>query len=178
MGILKRTVALVGMMGAGKSTIGRRLAGCIGVAFHDSDAEIETAAGCSIPEIFERFGESEFRTGERKVIARLLREPPHVMATGGGALLDPATRARLAADTFSIWLKAPVELLVARVERRHSRPLLRHGDPRETIQRLLEEREPVYALADIAFEVEDAPHAVMVQRILAALSERGLYANA
>ncbi|HEY2446332.1 MAG TPA: shikimate kinase [Rhizomicrobium sp.] len=178
MGTLKRTVALVGMMGAGKSTIGRRLAGTIGVPFHDSDAEIETAAGCSIPEIFERFGESEFRTGERKVIARLLREPPHVMATGGGALLDPATRARLAADTFSIWLKAPVELLVARVERRHSRPLLRSGDPRETIQRLLEEREPVYALADIAFEVEDAPHAAMVQRILAALSERELYANA
>ena len=174
MNTLKRTVALVGMMGAGKSSVGRRLAARLDVPFHDSDVEIEAAAGCAVAEIFERFGETAFRAGERKVIARLLREPPHVMATGGGALLDTETQAEIAKGAFSIWLKAPVELLVARVARRQSRPLLRQGDPRETIRRLLKEREPVYALADLTLEVEDSPHAAMVERILAALSERSL----
>ena len=174
MNTLKRTVALVGMMGAGKSSVGRRLAARLEVPFHDSDTEIEAAAGCAIAEIFERFGETAFRAGERKVIARLLREPPHVMATGGGALLDTETQSQIAKGAFSIWLKAPVELLVARVARRQSRPLLRQGDPHETIHRLLKEREPVYALADLTLEAEDSPHAAMVERILAALSERSL----
>ena len=174
MGTLRRTIALIGMMGAGKSSVGRRLAARLDVPFHDSDVEIEAAAGCAIAEIFERFGESAFRAGERKVIARLLREPPHIMATGGGALTDPATRAQIAAETFSIWLKAPVELLVARVIRRQSRPLLLQGNPRETIHRLLSEREPIYALADLTIEAEDSPHPAMVERILAALSERSL----
>jgi shikimate kinase len=162
------------MMGAGKSSVGRRLAARLQVPFHDSDVEIEAAAGCAIAEIFEQFGETAFRAGERKVIARLLRESPHVMATGGGALIDPGTRAQIAEETFSIWLKAPLELLVARVARRQSRPLLQQGDARETIHRLLKEREPIYALADLTLEAEDSPHAAMVERILTALSERSL----
>jgi shikimate kinase len=171
---LKRTVALVGMMGAGKSTVGRRLAERLAVAFHDSDSEIEAAAGCTIPDIFDRYGETEFRVGERKVIARLLNEPPHVMATGGGALLDSETRARLASNSFSIWLKAPVELLMARVSRRDSRPLLQHGDPRQTIERLLNEREPLYSLADLVVEVGDMAHSLTVERILDGLVKRGI----
>src|SRR5579863_1302034 len=109
---LKRTVALVGMMGAGKSSVGRRLAAKLGVPFRDADVEIEAAAGCTISEIFERFGEEEFRKGERRVIGRLLAEPPHVLATGGGAFIHDETRAEIKASGFSIWLKAPLDLLV------------------------------------------------------------------
>src|SRR5579862_8594193 len=123
---LGRTVALVGMMGAGKSSVGRRLATRIGVPFRDADAEIEEAAGCSIPDIFERFGEAEFRDGERRVILRILKEPPHVLATGGGAVLSVETREQITKQTYSIWLRAPVELLLARIERRDTRPLLRN----------------------------------------------------
>lgn len=174
---LKRTVALVGMMGAGKSSVGRRLASRLHVPFRDADAEIEAAAGCAISEIFVRFGETAFRDGERRVIRRLLREPPHVLATGGGALLDPATRAQIALDAVSIWLKAPVGLLVSRVARRDTRPLLRQGDTRETIERLLAEREPLYAQADLVVDAEEGPHEVAVERICAALRERGIVAS-
>jgi shikimate kinase len=172
MGTLTRTLALVGMMGAGKSSIGRRLAARLDVHFCDVDAEIETAAGCSIPDIFERFGEAGFREGERRVIRRLLKEPPHVLATGGGALLDPETRAQIAEHAFSIWLRAPVELLLARIERRDTRPLLRQGNPRETLERLLGEREPLYAQADLVIDAINAPHSTAVERILSALRKQ------
>ncbi|MGH6877389.1 MAG: shikimate kinase [Rhizomicrobium sp.] len=174
MGSLKRTVALVGMMGVGKSSVGRRLAGRLGVPFCDADSEIEAAAGCSIAEIFERFGEAAFRDGERRVLLRLLREPPHVLATGGGALLDPATRAGIASDAISVWLRAPIELILARVARRDTRPLLRQGDPRETLERLLAEREPLYAQAKIVIDAAQGPHAGVVERIVAALGEIGV----
>ncbi|HEX3431961.1 MAG TPA: shikimate kinase [Rhizomicrobium sp.] len=174
MGRLNRTVALVGMMGAGKSSIGRRLAAQLEVPFCDADAEIEKAAGCSISEIFERFGEPEFREGERRVILRLLKEPPHVLATGGGALLSAETRAEIAKQTFSVWLDAPIELLLARIERRDTRPLLRNGNPRETLERLLRERESLYSQANFAIEAQEGPHQVAVECILRALKTAGV----
>jgi len=176
MGTLTRTLALVGMMGAGKSSIGRRLAARLDVRFCDADVEIEAAAGCPISEIFERFGEAEFRNGERRVIIRLLNEQPHVLATGGGALLDPKTRAQIAKRAFSIWLRAPVELLLSRIERRDTRPLLRQGNPRETLERLLREREPLYAQADLVVDAIDAPHGTAVERILSALKKQEILA--
>jgi len=176
MAALRRTIALVGMMGAGKSSVGRRLAARLDVPFCDADAEIEAAAGCTISDIFERYGESAFRDGERKVIGRLLGEPPHVMATGGGAFIDPETRARMKECAVSVWLKAPVDVLLARILRKDTRPLLKAGEPREVLERLLTEREPIYALADIAIESESGPHCETVERIMAALSERGICA--
>jgi len=175
---LKRTVALVGMMGAGKSSVGRRLAARLGVPFRDADSEIEAAAGCTIAEIFDRFGEQDFRDGERRVIARLLGQPPHVLATGGGAFIDPRTRAEIKAQAVSIWLRASIELLTGRVQRRDTRPLLRQGDPKEILTRLLAEREPIYAEADIQLDSEEGPHAAVVERIIAALGERGLLERA
>jgi shikimate kinase len=172
---LNRTVALVGMMGAGKSSVGRRLALRLDVAFRDADAEIESAAGCTISQIFERYGEPAFRDGERKVIARLLNEPPHVLATGGGAFIDPATRAELKEHAITIWLKAPVDLLLARTQRRDTRPLLRNGDPRATLERLLDERAPIYALADFTVDSREGPHTTVVERIVAMVSECGAY---
>jgi shikimate kinase len=171
---LKRTVALVGMMGAGKSSVGKRLAARVGAPFRDADAEIEMAAGCNIVDIFERFGEAEFRDGERRVILRLLAGPPHVLATGGGALMDPVTRVRIATDAISVWLRAPIELLLARLSRRDARPLLKQGDPRETLTRLLAEREPIYALSDIVVDAESGPHGNAVERIIAALEAKQL----
>lgn len=173
MATLIRTVALVGMMGAGKSALGRRLAQRLDVAFKDADSEIETAAGCSISEIFERYGEPAFRDGERRVIARLLDDEPHILATGGGAFIDPETRAHIKQRATSVWLKAPVELLLARTQRRDTRPLLRNGNPRETLERLLAEREPIYANADLTIDSEDRPHQATVERILEALCDRG-----
>src|SRR5258706_4905351 len=170
---LTRTVALVGMMGAGKSALGRRLAQRLNVAFRDADAEIEIAAGCSISEIFDRYGEPAFRDGERRVIARLLGETPHVLATGGGAFIDAETRDRLKQCAVSVWLKAPLEVLLARTQRRDTRPLLRDGDPRETLERLLAAREPIYAEADMTIESEDGPHSAAVERIIGALEDRG-----
>lgn len=171
---LSRTVALVGMMGAGKSSVGRRLAARLGVAFRDADGEIEIAAGCAVSEIFERLGEAAFRNGERKVIARLLGEPPHVLATGGGAFVDPETRARLKQNAVTVWIRAPIDVLLARVKRRDTRPLLRSDDPRGTLERLLAERAPTYAEADIAVESDEGPHAAAVDQILTALKERGV----
>lgn len=169
---LSRTVALVGMMGAGKSSVGRRLAARLGVAFKDADSEIELAAGCPIQEIFDRFGEGAFRDGERKVIARLLADPPHVLATGGGAFIDPATHARLKESAFTVWIKAPVDVLLARVQRRDNRPLLRGGDPRGTLEKLLGERTAIYAQADVTVESDDGPHSMAVDQIVAALKAR------
>jgi shikimate kinase len=175
---LKRTVALIGMMGAGKSSVGRRLAARLSVPFRDADTEIEAAAGCTVSEIFERFGEQNFRDGERRVIARLLGQPPHILATGGGAFTDPRTRADIKAQAVSIWLRAPVELLANRVQRRETRPLLKQGDPKEILTRLLTEREPIYAEADIQLDSEEGPHSVVVERIIAVLTERGLLEQA
>jgi len=170
---LKRTVALVGMMGAGKSSVGRRLAARLGVPFRDADSEIESAAGCTVTEIFDRFGEAAFRDGERRVISRLLTEAPHVLATGGGAFMDARTRCQIKSDAVSVWLRAPLALLVARVQRREDRPLLRDGDPREILERLQAQREPFYAEADIVIDSEDGPHSGTVERIIAALEARG-----
>lgn len=170
---LDKTLVLVGMMGAGKTSVGRRLASTLGMPFRDADVEIETAAGCSINEIFERFGEPAFRAGERKVIARLLREPPHILATGGGAFMDPETRERIRENGISVWLKANVDLLLERVKRKDTRPLLRNTDSRAALVRLMMEREPVYALADITVESDDGPHDTVVRRTVAALEASG-----
>jgi shikimate kinase len=171
---LKRTVALVGMMGAGKSSLGRRVAGRLEVAFRDADTEIEAAAGCSINDIFDRYGEAAFRDCERKVISRLLQDSPHVLATGGGAFIDEQVRDKLKTAALSVWLDVPVELLVARVSRRDTRPMLRNGNPHEILTRLLAERQPIYAQADLTVTGEDGPHGTGVQRILDALQERGM----
>ena len=172
---LDKSVVLVGMMGAGKTSVGRRLASTLGMPFRDADAEIETAAGCSINEIFERFGEPAFRAGERKVIARLLNEPPHILATGGGAFMDPETRARIRESAISVWLKANVDLLLERVRRKDNRPLLKNTDSRAALVRLMGEREPVYAQADIVVESDDGPHDTVVKRIIAALQANGAF---
>ncbi len=175
---LDKTLVLVGMMGAGKTSVGRRLAGTLGVPFRDADVEIETAAGCTINDIFERFGESAFRSGERKVIARLLSDPPHVLAAGGGAFIDEETRQRIKEHAVSIWLRAPLDLLIQRVLRKDTRPLLRNTDSRATLERLLREREPIYAQADLVIESDEGPHDVVVKRIVAALNDRAARADA
>jgi shikimate kinase len=171
---LNRTVALVGMMGAGKTSVGRRLAARLGVPFRDADQEIEAAAGLSVAEIFAKHGEPEFRAGERRVITRLLAEPPHVLATGGGAYMDPDTRTAMKASAFTIWLRAPVDLLLARVGKRPTRPLLNNPDPRGTLERLLAQREPVYAEADFVLDSVDGPHAIAVDQVMNELRARGL----
>lgn len=165
-----RSVVLVGLMGVGKSSIGRRLASRLGIPFVDADAEIEEAAGSTVPEIFARHGEAEFRDGERRVIARLLDGPRHVLATGGGAFLDSGTRSKVAETATSVWLRADLDLLVKRCARRRNRPLLEEGDPREILAKLIEERYPVYAKADIVVDSVDGPHEAVVDKILDALS--------
>lgn len=154
---LTRTVALVGMMGAGKSTIGRRLAQRLGAPFVDADTEIERAAGCSIPDIFKTYGETAFRDGERRVIARLLQDPPHVLAMGGGAFVNLETRAATRENAVSIWLDTDLDTLFRRVSRRANRPMLYVDDPRSELAKLLEERRPVYSKADLTVRGGDAP---------------------
>lgn len=161
-------------MGAGKSSLGRRLAGKLDVTFRDADSEIETAAGCSINEIFARYGEPAFREGERKVIARLLSMEPHVLATGGGAFADADTRARIKDTAVSIWIKVPLEHLIERVGRRDTRPMLKDGDPVEIMTRLYREREPLYAQADITIDSEENQPKSVVENTLRLLRERGL----
>lgn len=170
---LSRSIVLVGLMGAGKSSIGRLLAKRLDLNFHDVDCEIEKAAGFSIDDYFERHGEAAFREGERKVIARLLKGPPHVLATGGGAFMDPKTRAAIQKFGISIWLQADLEVLLQRVMRRSNRPLLKHGNPREIMEKLIAERDPVYALADLTEKTEQEPLEKVVERIVAALNEHG-----
>jgi shikimate kinase len=169
--VLDRTVALVGLMGAGKTTIGRRLAAALQLPFADADQEIEAAAGCSIQAIFAEHGELEFRRGERQVITRLLEGPPHVLATGGGAFIDPRTRALMKERAISIWLKAPIDILMRRVERRDHRPLLKEDDPRGVMQRLMDERYPIYAEADLTIESGAGPHNTAVAEIIRALKD-------
>lgn len=172
-GGLRRTVVLVGLMGAGKTSVGRRLAEALAVPFRDSDDEIVAAAGMGIPEIFASMGEPAFRLGERRVIARLLEAPPHVLATGGGAFMNDETRALIAERAVSVWLRADLDTLIERVSRRTDRPLLANGNPRETLARLMAERSPVYATADITVDSEPGvPHETVVGRILAALAAR------
>jgi shikimate kinase len=171
---LNKTVALVGMMGAGKTSIGKRLAARLEVAFADADHEIEAAAGMTVAEIFAKYGEPEFRRLERCVIARLLGQAPHVLASGGGAYMDEATHTAMEQQAFTIWLKAPIDILLGRVKKRETRPLLNNGDMRSTLERLLAQREPVYAKADMVLESGDDPHAVLVDNIVAALAAHGL----
>lgn len=166
-----RSVVLVGMMGAGKTSIGRRLAARLGVPFIDADAEIEKAAGSSVADIFERHGEAAFRDGERRVIQRLLGGPVNVLATGGGAFLDMETRRRIEQKGISIWLRADLDLLVNRVSRRNNRPLLKKGDPRQILEGLIAERYPVYAEADIIVDSgREAPEQT-VSRVLSQLKD-------
>ena len=166
----ERSIVLVGLMGAGKTTVGRRLARRLDLAFVDTDAEIEQAAGETIPEIFEQRGEATFRAGERRVIARLLGEGPRVLATGGGAFMDPLTRANIAARGISVWLKADLDVLMKRVGKRGDRPLLQTDDPRETMKRLMDQRYPVYAEADITIESLEGPHDAVVDEVMEKLT--------
>lgn len=175
---LSRTVALVGMMGAGKSSVGRRLAARLGVPFMDADSEIEIAAGCPVSEIFERYGEHAFRAGECKVIARLLGEAPHILATGGGAFIDSNTRAKLKESAVTVWIKAPVDVLMKRIQRRDTRPLLRTADPRATLEKMLADRTPIYSEADLAIQSDDGPHSAAVEQIIAALRDRHICGDA
>ena len=167
-----RSVVLVGMMGAGKSSIGRRLALRLGIPFVDADAEIEKAAGMTIPDIFAARGEPEFRAGEARVIARLLEGGPQVLATGGGAFMNPDTRAAIGAKGISIWLKAEFDVLMRRIKRRHDRPLLKTDDPGATLRKLMEERYPVYALADLTVQSREVLHDKIVDEIVSALAGR------
>ncbi|MFZ5792675.1 MAG: shikimate kinase [Pseudomonadota bacterium] len=166
-----RPLVLVGLMGAGKSCIGRRLAQRLGLPFVDADREIEQAAGCSIPEIFARHGEQAFRDGERRVILRLLESPPFVLATGGGAFIDPRTRAVIREKAISIWLRADLDLLVKRTGRRNDRPLLQVEDPRAKLAELMAQRYPIYAEADITVDSQDGPPDATLERVLAALTD-------
>jgi shikimate kinase len=165
----RRSVVLVGMMGAGKSSIGRRLAMRLGLSFVDADAEIEKAAVMSIEEIFSTHGEAYFRAGEARVIARLLDGGPQVLATGGGAFMNADTRAAIRAKGVSVWLRATLDVLSRRIRRRSDRPLLKNDDPTETLKRLIDERYPVYAEAEVTVESRDVPHDAIVEEIIAGL---------
>ena len=164
-----RSVVLVGMMGAGKTSVGKRLAGRLGLTFVDADTAIEEAAKKTVTEIFAEHGEDYFRQGERRVIARLLREPRQIIATGGGAFMNAETRAAIRAAGLSIWLKADWELLFERVRRRPTRPLLQNADPEGTLKALVDLRYPVYAEADLTVQSVDVPHEAMVDAVMAAL---------
>jgi shikimate kinase len=165
-----KTVVFVGLMGVGKTCIGRRLAHRLDLPFVDADREIEEAAGCTIPDIFEQHGEKYFREGERRVILRLLDNPPHVLSTGGGAILDPQTRARIRERAISIWLRADLDLMMKRVSRRNDRPLLQVPDPRARLQELMAERYSLYGEADITVDSVDGPPEVTLERTMAALA--------
>ncbi len=172
---LTRSLVLVGLMGAGKTSVGKRLAAILGVGFVDSDAEIEAAAAMTIPEIFARLGEPAFRDGERRVIARLLTERPRVIATGGGAFIQPDTREVIAQMGTSVWLRAGLDVLWDRVRDRPGRPLLATADPRATLAALLEARTPIYALADVTVDSRrGASHDAMARRVIAAVRDRDL----
>ncbi len=165
----RRNIVLVGMMGAGKTSVGRRLAATLRLPFVDADAEIEAAANLTIPEIFATYGEAEFRDGERRVIMRLLAEGPGVIATGGGAFMAEETREAVRGNGISVWLKAELPILMERVRKKSNRPLLQQPDPEGIMRDLLARREPVYARADIAIVSNDGPHQAVVAEILDAL---------
>lgn len=165
-----RSLVLVGMMGAGKSSIGRRLGLRLGIPFVDADTEIEKAAGMNIPDIFAAHGEPDFRAGEARVIARLLESAPQVLATGGGAYMNADTRALIARKGISIWLKADYDVLMRRIRRRHDRPLLKTDDPGATLRKLIDVRYPIYALADLTVQSREVPHDKIVDEIVIALA--------
>ena len=171
-GLGGRSVVLVGMMGSGKSSIGRRLAARLAIPFVDADSEIEQAAGMTIPEIFEKHGEPYFRAGEARVIARLLDHGPQVLATGGGAFMNHDTRAAIRLKGVSVWLKAELDVLMKRIKRRGDRPLLKSGDPAATLTALIAERYPVYGEAELTVLSRDVPHDTIVDEIVAALRQR------
>jgi shikimate kinase len=171
-----RTIVLVGMMGAGKTAVGRRLATRLDLPFIDADEEIEAAAGCSIEDIFTLRGEEEFRSGERRVIKRILTGPVCILATGGGAFMDTEIRDAIASNAVSIWLSANLETLWHRVQRRSNRPLLKTEKPKETLRTLIEQRYPIYAKADIEVESNEGPADETVDRVIAAL-ERYVHAE-
>ncbi len=166
---IDRPIVLVGLMGAGKSCIGRRLAQRLHLPFVDADSEIEKAAGCTIEEIFQRHGEAEFRSGERRVIQRLLRGGGRIIATGGGAYMDGETRAAINDQAHCLWLRADIEILLSRTARRDNRPLLKQGDPRQILERLIGERYPVYGEAAIVVDSQDGPPEQTVDRVMEAL---------
>ncbi|PTM51394.1 shikimate kinase [Phreatobacter oligotrophus] len=165
-----RTIVLVGLMGAGKSTIGKRLAARLNLPFVDADTEIEKAADLTIPEIFARHGEAYFRAGEVRVVARILESGPQILATGGGAYMNPETRARIAERGISVWLKADLDVLMKRVRRRNDRPLLKSDDPEAVLRRLMDERYPVYAEASVTVMSREAAHDEIVDDVLRALT--------
>ena len=165
-----RTIVLVGLMGSGKSSIGRRLAAALEMPFVDADAEVETAAGQTIPEIFAELGEPAFRDGERRVIARLLDDPPHVLATGGGAFVNDETRALILNKGISVWLKADLDVLVRRVARKNNRPLLAGKDPAQVLGELAQLRYPFYAQANVTVETGDTQHKAAVDAVIEALT--------
>lgn len=167
-----RCIVLIGLMGAGKTAVGRRLASRLDLPFVDADSEIEAAAGETISEIFAEYGEDYFRQGERKVIARLLKNGPQVLATGGGAYMDAGTRANIKARGVSVWLKADLKVLLKRVGRRDNRPLLAGGDPQTVMKKLIDVRYPVYAKADVTVESRDVPHEAMVGNVIEALAAK------
>jgi shikimate kinase len=169
-GLGRRSIVLVGMMGSGKSSIGRRVALQLGVPFVDADAEIEKAAGMTIADIFSTRGEAEFRSGEARVLLRLLDAGPQVLSTGGGAFMNADTRTAIAANGISIWLNAELDVLMKRIRRRADRPLLKTGDPAATLRELMQERYPTYALADLTVESRDVPHDKIVDEIIASLA--------
>jgi shikimate kinase len=168
----ERSIVLVGLMGCGKSSVGRRLASRLGLGFVDADEEIERVAAKSIVEIFADHGEAYFRDGERRVIARLLSSGPQVLATGGGAFINPETRANIRERGVSIWLRADLPVLMRRVSKRDTRPLLKSGDPEATMRDLMAKRYPIYADADIIIESRDVPHDVIVNEVIAALKAK------
>jgi shikimate kinase len=166
-----RLIVLVGMMASGKTSVGKLLAQRIGIPFVDADQEIETAAQMTVPEIFQTHGEAYFRDGERRVIARILRHGPRVLATGGGAYMNEDTRSVIAARGVSIWLKADAETLLRRARRRANRPLLQNGDPETVIKQLMEVRYPIYAIANMTIESRDGPHEATVDDVIATLMD-------
>lgn len=165
----QRSIIFVGLMGAGKTAIGRKVAGLLGLGFIDSDHEIEEVSRTTIPDLFELYGEAEFRALEQRVIFRLLEGGPRVLSTGGGAFMNEQTRAAIAANGVSVWLKADIDVLMERVQKKQNRPLLRNADPRGAMQKLIEQRYPVYALADVTVATRDERKEVIADEVVAAL---------
>lgn len=165
-----RVIVFVGLMGAGKTVIGRKVAQSLGLPFVDSDHEIESVSRMTIPELFERYGEPEFRALEQRVITRLVKDGPRIVSTGGGAFMDPVTREAIAQDGISIWLKADIDTLMERVAKKKNRPLLKAADPRVVMRRLMDERYPVYGLADVTVTTRDAQRETIAQEVLEALA--------
>ncbi len=167
----RRSIVFVGLMGAGKTAIGRRVAGALGLSFTDSDHEIEAVSRMTVPELFDRYGETEFRALEQRVIARILENGPQVLSTGGGAYMNEHTRQAIADHGISVWLKADIDVLMERVVKKQNRPLLKNPDPRAVMLRLMSERYPVYAKADVTVVSRDETKDVITGEVIAALAE-------